>query len=172
MRYLYPSIVLTIFIVVFSSCKQDGTQPNIVVILCDDLGYGESITFLIETGNKQRMKPLTRAFYNALNEHVLVMRTDDWKIMCRLKDDAIDLPKIYNLYNGNEALVKKAELADFVLFNMKNDIGEREDLPEKYPEAFEKMKNMLASEYAELLDDSHIWKREAENNLAGNNESL
>lgn len=66
------------------------------------------------------------------------MRTDDWKIMCRLKDDAIDLPKIYNLYNGNEALVKEAELADFVLFNMKEDVGESEDVSEKYPRYFKR----------------------------------
>lgn len=121
---------------------------------------GESITSLIESGKKQRTKPLTWAFYNALNERVVAMRTDDWKIMCRLKSDSTYLPKINNVYDGNEAAIKEAELTDFVLYNMKKDVGESEDVSKKYPQEFKKMKERLKSEYAELLEDSHIWKRD------------
>lgn len=123
---------------------------------------GESITDLIETGKKQRSKPLTWAFYNALNEQVVAMRTDDWKMMCQLKNDTTYLPKIYNIYPGNETLVKEAKLTDFVLYNMKEDISESEDLSEKYPEEFEKIKSLLKSEYAALLEGSYVWSRETE----------
>ena len=122
---------------------------------------GESITSLIKTGKKERTKPLLWGFYNALNEHVVAMRTDDWKIMCRLKNDTTYLSRINNLYDGNEAFVKDATLTDFVLYDMKKDISESEDASEMYPEAFEKMKNLLKTEYAALLEDSHIWSRNA-----------
>lgn len=120
---------------------------------------GESITSLIETGNKQRTKPLTWAFYNALNEHVVAMRTDDWKIMCRLKSDTTYLQNINNIYTGNETLIKASELTDFVLYNMKEDISEAENAASSHPEVFERMKGQLRSEYAELLEGSHIWSR-------------
>ena len=123
---------------------------------------GQSMTTLFETGKMERAKPLLWAFYNALNEEVIAMRTDDWKIMCRLKNDTAYLPKIMNVYNGNEALVKQAELTDFVLYNMKQDISEADNAAAKYPKVFEKMKEQLKSEYAGLLEDSFIWKRVTE----------
>jgi arylsulfatase A len=121
---------------------------------------GESITSLIETGQRERSKPLTWAFYNALNEHRVAMRTDDWKIMGRLKSGTTYLPMINNLYKGNEAFVKEAELTDFELYDMNEDIGEAENVAEKYPEVLEDMKELLGAEYAALLEDSHVWKRE------------
>jgi arylsulfatase A len=121
---------------------------------------GESFSMLIQTGKKERTKPLTWAFYNALNEHRVAMRTDDWKILCRLKSDTTYLPMINNLYTGNEGFVKEAELTDFELYNMNKDIGEVENVAEKYPEVLEEMKELLGVEYAALLEDSHVWKRE------------
>lgn len=120
---------------------------------------GESFASLLETGTKERIKPLTWAFYNALNDHVVAMRTEEWKIMCRLKNDSTYLPKILNLYDGNEALIKQAEMTDFALYNMKSDMSESEDLSANYPEVFEEMISLLKSEYGTLLEGSHVWKR-------------
>jgi len=127
--------------------------------LPDRILDGESITSLIKTGSNERTKPLLWAFYNALNEHRVAMRTEDWKMMCRVKSDTSYLPMINNIYDGNEALIKEADLTDFVLYNMKEDIGENEDVSAKYPEIFEQMKGQLVSEYAQLLDGSHVWSR-------------
>jgi arylsulfatase A len=121
---------------------------------------GQSITTLIEKGSQERKKPLTWAFYNALNEHRVAMRTDDWKILCRLRNDTTYLPMINNLYNGNEAFVKEAELIDFELYNMKEDMSEAENVAAKHPEVFEKMKKQFKSEYAGLLEGSFFWKRD------------
>lgn len=123
---------------------------------------GESITELIETGQQSRTKPLLWAFYNALNQHTLALRKDDWKILCQLKADTSYLPKINNLYDGNEALLQEAELTDFVLYNLRDDLAETEDVADKYPEVYESLKRLLQSEYAELLADSHIWSRNNE----------
>lgn len=121
---------------------------------------GCSVTPLLEGKDFSRTKPLLWTFYNALNDHVLAMREGDWKIMARLKNDSVYLPKIENVYDGNEALVKEAELSDYVLYNLKEDRGEAEDVAAEYPELFVKMKKQLAEEYENLLADSHIWRRD------------
>ncbi|MDO6809776.1 sulfatase-like hydrolase/transferase [Zobellia galactanivorans] len=120
---------------------------------------GQSIASFLKTGTIERQKPLVWSFYNALNEHVVAMRKGDWKIMARLKTEEGYLPKILNIHSGNEALVKKAKLSDFVLYHLKEDIGESQEVSKKHPERFERMKTELVQEYGELLDDSHIWAR-------------
>lgn len=120
---------------------------------------GESFTQLLSEGEFTRTKPLLWSFYNALNDHVVAMRDGDWKILAMLKNDSIYLPKIENVYDGNEALVKQCELTDFVLYNLKNDRIEAVDVASKYPEVFERMKTQLREEYEQLLSDSHIWRR-------------
>lgn len=123
---------------------------------------GQSMLPAIKTGKMKRAKPLIWAFYDALNEHRVAMRTDDWKMLARLKKDTAYLPKIDNLYDGNESLVKDAMLVDFELYNMDEDIDESENVAEKYPEIFEEIKNLLISEYNALLEGSYIWSKEDE----------
>ncbi len=127
--------------------------------LPDRILDGESITSLIKTGEKERVKPLIWAFYDAINEQRVAMRVEDWKIMCRLKSDTTTLGHIHNLYEGNEKLVKEAKMVDFELYNMRSDISETENVAQKYPEVFKNMKEKFTSEYAALLNESHIWKR-------------
>ncbi|WP_289039968.1 sulfatase-like hydrolase/transferase [uncultured Zobellia sp.] len=120
---------------------------------------GQSIASFLKTGAIERQKPLVWSFYNALNEHVVAMRNGDWKIMAQLKTEEGYLPKILNVHRGNEALVKNAELSDFVLYNLKEDVAESQEVSKKHPELFREMKVDLVREYKELLDDSHIWAR-------------
>jgi arylsulfatase A len=123
---------------------------------------GQSMVPVIETGKMNRDKPLLWIFYDAINEHRVAMRTDDWKILARMKNDSSYLPLIHNLYDGNEALAKQAEVVDFELYKMNEDIEEAENVAEKYPGKFEEMKNLLKIEYRDLLEGSHIWTRENE----------
>ncbi len=117
---------------------------------------------VIQTGKMHRDKPLLWIFYDAINEHRVAMRTNDWKILARMKDDTTYLPQIHNLYGGNQSLVMKAGLVDFELYNMNEDMEEAENVAEKYPEKFEEMKNLLKMEYSKLLKESYIWSRESE----------
>jgi hypothetical protein len=55
--------------------------------------------------------------------------------------------------------VKEAELVDFELYNMNEDIEEAENVAEKYPQKLKEMKNLLEMEYSRLLEGSHIWSR-------------
>ena len=48
-----PLIIVAVFLV-FNSCAEEPTQPNIIYILADDLGYGEIGAYgqeIIETPN-------------------------------------------------------------------------------------------------------------------------
>ena len=87
------------------------------------------------------------------------MRKGDYKIMARLVANNAELPHIHNLYDGNEGFVKSAKLTDFVLFNLKNDISESEDLSKQKLEIFEEMKMEFEAQYKKLLNESHIWSR-------------
>ncbi|MBW6536322.1 MAG: sulfatase-like hydrolase/transferase [Mariniphaga sp.] len=123
---------------------------------------GQSMIPVIKTGKMERHKPLLWIFYDAINEHRVAMRTDNWKILTRLKNDTTYLPLIHNLYEGNEELVKQAHLVDFELYNMNEDIKEAENVAEKYPEQFEEMKKLVKIEYSKLVEGSYVWSREGE----------
>ncbi|GGZ13633.1 arylsulfatase [Echinicola pacifica] len=121
---------------------------------------GESIVPLLKSGKFDRKTPLLWSFYNALNDQVVAMRDGDWKILARLKMDNDYLPKIQNVYTGNEDSVRQASLTDFELYHMKNDKEEAIDLAGKNTKDLRRMKKLLESEYQKLLDDSHIWTRD------------
>ena len=123
---------------------------------------GQSMVPVIKTGKMEREKPLLWVFYDAINEHRVSMRTDDWKILARMKTDTTYLPLIHNLYEGNEELAKQAHLVDCELYNMNEDIAEAENVAEKYPEKLDEIKKILKSEYNNLLEGSHIWSREGD----------
>ncbi|MBJ2175965.1 sulfatase-like hydrolase/transferase [Aureibaculum sp. A20] len=120
---------------------------------------GQSFKSLLDKGEFKRDKPLTWAFYDAINERRVAMRSGDWKIMGKLEVDNKELPHIHNLYDGNEEFVKSAQLTDFVLFNLKEDINESEDLSQKEPVVFEQIKKEFEIQYQELLEGSHVWTR-------------
>ncbi|CAH8281508.1 arylsulfatase A [Mariniflexile fucanivorans] len=120
---------------------------------------GESFTSLLNNGDFNRTKPLIWAFYDALNDRMVAMRHGDYKIMARLDVDNVPVPNFHNLYDGNIDYIKSAKLTDFVLFNLKNDISESEDVSKKQPEVFQKMKAEFEIQYKELLDGSHVWVR-------------
>lgn len=120
---------------------------------------GQSIKGFLDSGELTREKPLIWAFYDAINERRVAMRSGDWKIMGRLDVNNDVLPNIHNLYDGNEDFVKSAKLTDFVLFNLKKDISESENLALKEPEVFKEMKAEFEIQYKALLEDSHVWVR-------------
>lgn len=120
---------------------------------------GQSIVNFLSTRKLTRDKPLLWSFYNAMNVQVVAMRDGDWKIMARLKNEET-IPKIFNLYDGNEAYMQESELSHFSLYNLTEDIEESKNLVKENPIKFEEMKQKLKREYEELLNDSHIWTRQ------------
>ncbi|WP_163400054.1 sulfatase-like hydrolase/transferase [Flavobacterium fluviatile] len=120
---------------------------------------GESFSSLLKNGEFNRSKPLIWAFYDAINDRKVAMRKGDWKIMASIEVDGKIIPNIHNLYDGNEALMKNAKLTDFVLFNLKKDISESEDVSSKEPKIFTEMKKEVEKQYKDLVNESHYWTR-------------
>ncbi|MDB4438520.1 sulfatase-like hydrolase/transferase [bacterium] len=117
---------------------------------------GTSILPLLVKGNTlNREKPLLWIFYNALNERRVAMRHGDYKILARL-----NLPTYIAVNKGNAEKVKEATLSDFQLFEVSTDVDESEDLTKNDPETFSKLKSLLQSEYASLVNDSHVWEND------------
>ncbi|WP_372757412.1 sulfatase-like hydrolase/transferase [Mariniflexile sp.] len=127
--------------------------------LPDRILDGESFVSLLNTGDFNRTKPLIWAFYDAINERMVAMRHGDYKIMARLDVDNKPVANFHNLYDGNIDYIKSAKLTDFVLFNLKNDISESEDISKTEPEIFQEMKAEFEIQYKNLLDGSHVWVR-------------
>ena len=143
---------------------------DILPTLCDITGAklpnkeldGESFSSLLKNGEFNRKKPLIWGFYNALNEHQVAMRHGDYKILARLENNGVYLPKLYNMYKGNEELIKSSELTDFELYNLRDDDREASNLATVDPAVFNQIKNLLLKEYQDLLNGSYIWHKESE----------
>ncbi|BDD02035.1 sulfatase family protein [Persicobacter psychrovividus] len=122
---------------------------------------GESFAQLLATGKKERQKPLIWAFYDAINQQRVAMRTEKWKLLATLKVDGQPLERLHNLYDGNIEHVKNAELMDFELYDIRNDMSESVNVATKFPEQFKALKAQMKEEYQALLENSHVWNREA-----------
>lgn len=116
---------------------------------------GTDMTPLFKAQEIDRPKPLLWAFYNALNGLQLAMRDGDWKVLAKLNHK-----KLSNLYTGNEASLKAAEITNIEIYKITQDITESKNLASQYPEKLQELKKKLITEYKELLDGSHVWKNE------------
>ncbi len=129
-------------------CEIAGAAPP------EDLELdGSNFLPVFENKALVRAKPLLWIFYNALNERRVAMRDGDWKVLAKL-----NIEKAVNVTKENEAEVKAAELSDFQIFKITEDVGESKDLSLVMPEKLAELKQRLMANYKELLDGSHIWK--------------
>ena len=115
---------------------------------------GADFTPALENKAVERTKPLVWAYYNSLNGHQLAMRDGDWKVIAKL-----NIKKNSNLHSGNIESVKNARISDIEIYKISEDIGESKKLNEKFPEKLTELKKKLESEYAKLLNDSHVWTK-------------
>tara|TARA_R110002073_G_scaffold73085_17_gene178856 strand:+ start:2673 stop:4118 length:1446 start_codon:yes stop_codon:yes gene_type:complete len=128
-------------------CQLAGTTPPANLML-------DGTNFLPALKNEapDRPKPLLWIYYNALNERRVAMRDGEWKVLAKL-----NISKYTNVTTENEAEVKAAELSDFQIFRITNDVDESNDLSASMPEKLDELSKRLKANYHELLNDSHIW---------------
>jgi arylsulfatase A len=103
-----------------------------------------------------RKRPLLWCYYNSANVHRVAMRRGPWKMLAKL--DRGKLPKVSNVFDGNRDVIRSAELTDFQLYRITDDVHEDNNLYPKASESIELQKQMQAS-YSELIRDSHVWNR-------------
>ncbi|GAA4458856.1 sulfatase-like hydrolase/transferase [Novipirellula rosea] len=128
-------------------CQLAGTTPPANLML-------DGTNFLPALKNEapDRPKPLLWIYYNALNERRVAMRDGEWKVLAKL-----NISKYTNVTTENEAEVKAAELSDFQIFRITNDVDESNDLSASMPEKLDELSKRLKANYHDLLNDSHIW---------------
>ncbi len=113
---------------------------------------GTSFLPALENQPIAREKPLVWIYYYAINERRVAMRDGDWKVLAKMNID-----KCRGMNASNAAELKAAELSDFQLFNVREDLGEKHDLSRVYPEKLEELKKRLEAGYRELVSGSYAW---------------
>ena len=114
---------------------------------------GEGFLPALENKPITRDNPLIWAYYNAINEHRVAMRSDQWKVLAKL-----DFPKLQNGHSGNINEVRAAQLSDVQVYDIANDIGEVTNLSGKHQQLKEELTNKLTNAYNDLVEGSHVWE--------------
>ena len=101
----------------------------------------------------KRDKPLLWVYYSALNERRVAMRDGKWKVLARM-----NFPKTKTINQKNELTAKGAQLSDFQIFDLSQDIDESNNLAQSNPSKLKELQKTMKIHYRELVNDSHAWK--------------
>ena len=102
----------------------------------------------------RRATPLYWHFNHAFGGPLVALRSGDWKIVATLDKEA---QRGTAITPETERAFKTAELKEFELYNLKNDIGEKQNLAAAEPAKFGEMKTLLAAKYREVRDEAPTW---------------
>jgi arylsulfatase A len=103
----------------------------------------------------ERSTPLYWHFNRAAGAPKVAMRVGDWKILATLDKPAP--PRGNNITDEEERDFKEAKLAEFSLYNLKDDIGEKRDLAASESAKLAEMKALLQKKYDEVRSESPTW---------------
>lgn len=102
-----------------------------------------------------RSTPLYWHFNRASSDAKVALRVGDWKILATL-DKNLSL-RSNDITEEDERLFKEAELATFSLYNLRDDIAEKNDLAAKEPAKLAELKALLEAKYREVRAESPVW---------------
>ena len=131
-------------------CSLAGTHPPADLQL-----DGANFLPALEGQEIQRRTPLFWCYFNALNEHRVAMRDGPWKLLAKL--DHGKLLKFENINDRNVHSIRSAKLTDFELYQVTEDVGERENLIQQQAEQAAALKSKLEALYYDLANTSHYW---------------
>lgn len=116
---------------------------------------GASFLSIFESQPVERTTPLYWQYNYSRTAPKVAMRVGDWKILATL--DQPDLTPRADITLQRQESIKRAKLATFELYNLREDIGETTDLSAAEPERLEKMSVQLRKLYQEVVDESPLW---------------
>jgi len=121
---------------------------------------GTDITAALKGSDVDREQPLFWHYYRAYSDPLVAMRDGDWKIVAHW--DAPHIVKSGGKFGGNvnaetQKLIKTAQLVKFELYNIAEDIGEKNDLSKQEPERLERMKSQLVEKYQRVQSAGPVW---------------
>jgi len=145
-------------------CDEPVSGVDLLPTLCEITGIavpgdraidGTSFLPIFEGKPIERKTPLYWQFNYAPTKPKVAMRVGDWKILATLTEP--DLNPGADITPEVEASIKRAELATFELYNLREDVGETTDLAEKEPERLAAMSAQLQKLYRQVRDESPVW---------------
>jgi arylsulfatase A len=116
---------------------------------------GASIVPVFSGKTPIRTEPLYWHFNRAAGNYQVALRDGDWKILATL--DQRPMAASNDVTEAEELQFKAAEPVSFVLYNLKTDIGETEDLAAKEPQKLAEMKDKLLKKYHAVRKESPTW---------------
>lgn len=102
-----------------------------------------------------RRTPLYWHFNGALSRPKVAMRDGDWKILGHL--NMPEFQRGADIRPEEQKAIKTAQITSYELYNLRNDIGEKNDLAAKEPERLKRMVTLLQKTYREVRDESPMW---------------
>ncbi len=118
---------------------------------------GASILPIFEGKKVKRTTPLYWHFFAARGEPKVAMRHGDWKILATLN---LKSPRpTAHIVEEHQKAIKTAKLARFELYNLRKDIGEKNDLASTEKERLTSMIAMLQKKYREVQKESPTWPK-------------
>ncbi len=117
----------------------------------------DGASFLPVLGNQPitRSKPLYWQFNRAKSQAKVAIRQGDWKLVARLNTP--DRPAGGGIPEDEMLQIKSAELVDFELFNLREDIAESANVTAHHSQVFDELKLKMASMYAEIQSEAPQW---------------
>ena len=135
-------------------CSLAGIEPPSDLVL-----DGTDLTPLLNGDPIERSQPLVWCYFNALNEARVAMRDGRWKVLARLNGGR--LPRMSNVTPQRQKKIASAELTDFEIYDMHQDVGETENLMKTAsnagPSTTTQLGEKLEAGYRELITNSHVW---------------
>jgi arylsulfatase A len=83
------------------------------------------------------------------------MRVGEWKVLAKL--DVPPLKPSADILDEEMHALKTAKLAEFELYNLREDLSEMNDLADHEPEKLEQLVEQLRVVYSEVQAESPVW---------------
>lgn len=115
---------------------------------------GSNITPLLNGEKMNRKKPLHWHFYAPMKGPNSVMRVNNWVITAKWNGGEYTRGRFRKEYVKD---IKNAQLTDFKLYNIKDDIHQDKDISDKYPKKFKQLKDKLILLHKDIKKDSPLW---------------
>jgi arylsulfatase A len=116
---------------------------------------GASVLPVLDGNPVTRTTPLYWHFNRAAGAPKVALRVGDWKVLATL--DKSPVARTNDLTDDEEREFKAAKLADFSLFNLREDIGETRDLARVETAKLAELQAMLERKYREVQAESPTW---------------
>ena len=144
----------------------DPTPAGLVDLLptvCDVVGVsppkdrtidGTSLVPLFSGKALNRTKPLY--WFYSPSRPVCVIRDGDYALIA---DPGIELSRDNMFLEEYIGPIKKTELINFRLYNLRADIGQESDVAESQSEVFRSMKEKLLALHADVVNEAYDWRK-------------